>query len=136
MIEAGVEMKRGLFGKYNGKEYKLTVDMERNIKIIADNEDTIDHTFEDTYQTGIYTKIVQPDELTNCVNYRYYGIMRGEKVNVFKEKDGQYQVGTGSWEIGSKLNLPRIDRDAWLGWVPKDQVELIVEKKPIDPHSL
>lgn len=129
-------LKKGLYGEHYGKEYKLTVDMERNIKVIAEDTDTIDETYVDTYNTGVYTKIVQAHELTNCVDYRYYGIMDGEKIDVFQEKEDQYQVGTGSFEIGTKLNLPRIDRDAWLGWVSKDRVQLIEEKTPIDPKML
>lgn len=129
-------LKKGLYGKYNGIVYKLTIDMERNIKIINEDKEKIDKTFVDTYNSGVYTKIVQAHELTNCVNISYYGIMDGEKINVFQEKEDKYQVGTGSFEVGTKLNLPRVDRDSWIGWIPKHEVRLIEEKTFINPEDL
>lgn len=70
------------------------------------------------------------------VSITTYGIIQGEKVQILQERENHYQVGTGSLLVGSKINLPRVDRDTWLGLVPKSDVKLIEEKKPINPEAL
>ncbi|MFB5087064.1 hypothetical protein PGC35_07580 [Psychrobacillus sp. PGGUH221] len=129
-------LKTGLFGSNEGVEYRLTVDMDNNLKIMTEEKEKIDATFEDTYQSGVYTKLVKPNELVNCVSIVSYGIIKGEKVQILKEKDDQYQVATGSLLVGRNLKLPRIDRDSWLGWVSKSEVRLIEEITPINPEDL
>ncbi|MGG3641019.1 hypothetical protein [Bacillus gobiensis] len=129
-------MRSGIFGKYNGLEYEITVDMDDNIKIITDDKEKIDVTFEDIFNSGIYTKKVKPSELMDCVNIVPYGIIQGEKVQILQEKENEFQVATGSLVVGSNLNLPRVDRDTWLGWVSKSLVKLIEEKSPINPNDL
>ncbi|WP_336496164.1 hypothetical protein [Psychrobacillus sp. FJAT-51614] len=46
---------------------------------MTDEKEKIDATFEDTYQSGVYTKIVIANELVNCVSIIPYGIIKGEK---------------------------------------------------------
>lgn len=129
-------LKKGLYGIYKGIEYRITVDMDDKLKIITDEKEKIDVTFEDTYHSGIYTKIVKPNELVDCVSIIPFGIIKGEKVQILQEKDNRYQVATGILQVGSILNLPRIDRDSWLGWVSKDEVKLFEEITPINQEDL
>ena len=129
-------LKKGLHGIYKGVEYRITVDMDNNLKIITDEKEKIDATFEDTYQSGVYTKIVKPNELVDCVSIIPFGIIKGEKVQILQEKENKYQVATGSILVGSNLNLPRVDRDSWLGWVSKSEVTLIEEITPVNPEEL
>lgn len=125
-------LKSGLFGKYNGIEYEVTIDMNNNIKIMTEEKTAIDHTFVDIYNSGVYTKIINRNELTDCVSVSYYGIVEGEKVQILQERDDDFQISTGSMLVGDKLKLPRVDRETWLGWVPKREVKLIEEKQIID----
>lgn len=129
-------LKKGLHGIYKGVEYRITVDMDNNLKIITDEKEKIDATFEDTYQSGVYTKIVKPNELVDCVSIIPFGIIKGDKVQILQEKENKYQVATGSILVGSNLNLPRVDRDSWLGWVSKSEVTLIEEITPVNPEEL
>lgn len=129
-------LKKGLHGIYKGVEYRITVDMDNNLKIITDEKEKIDATFEDTYQSGVYTKIVKPNELVDCVSIIPFGIVKGEKVQILQEKENKYQVATGSLLVGSSLNLHRVDRDSWLGWVSKSEVTLIEEITPVNPEEL
>lgn len=129
-------LKRGIYGKYKNKEYEITKDMENNIIIITEDIDKIDGTFIDKYNNGQFRKIVNPIELSDCLRIKSYGMMEGEKVHILQEKDGNYQVETGDLLVGPKLNLPRVDRDSWLGWIPKSDVALIEEKEPVNPNEL
>ncbi|WP_026565205.1 hypothetical protein [Bacillus sp. UNC41MFS5] len=129
-------LKSGIYGKYRGTEYEITGDMDNNVKIITEEKGKIDSTFEDLYNTGVYSKIVDPSELVDCVSIALYGIIQGEKVQILQEKGNEYQVAAVSSLIGNDLNLPRVDRDTWLGWVPKSKVKLMEEKTAINPGDL
>jgi hypothetical protein len=129
-------LKLGLYGKYNGVLYEITIDMDNNVKIMTNEINNIDHTFVDSYNSGVYSKIVNRSELTECVNITYFGMVDGERVQILQEKEGEFQISTGSMIVGDNLNLPRIDRETWLGWVPKRKVKLIEEKELIDPQFL
>lgn len=129
-------LKKGLHGIYKGVEFRLTVDMDNNFKIMTDEKEKIDSTFEDTYQSGVYTKIVKPNELVDCVSVIPFGIIKGERVQILQEKEDKYQVATGALLVGSNLNLPRLDRDSWVGWVSKSEVTVIEEITPINPEDL
>ncbi|MFJ7970712.1 hypothetical protein [Psychrobacillus sp. NPDC096389] len=129
-------LRKGLYGIYGGVEFSITFDMDNNLKIMTENKEKIDATFEDTYQNGVYTKIVKPNEIVDCVSIIPFGIIKEEKVQILQEKENEYQVATGSLLVGSKLNLPRIDRDSWLGWVSKSEVMLIEEITPINSEDL
>ena len=113
----------------------VTVDMDNNLKIMTDEKEKIDSTFEDTYQCGVYTKIVKPNEFVNCVSVIPFGIIKGEQVQILQEKENKSQVATGALLVGGKLNLPRIDRDSWLGLVSKSEVTLFEVITPINPED-
>jgi hypothetical protein len=129
-------LKSGLYGKYNGIEYEITIDMDNNIKIMTQEINDIDHTFVDIYNSGVYTKIISRNEIKDCVKLSCYGIVEGEKVQILQEKEDDFQISTGSLLVADKLNLSRVDRETLLGWVPKREVELIEEKQIINLQDL
>ncbi|MGR6896903.1 hypothetical protein [Rummeliibacillus sp. BSL5] len=129
-------MKRGIYGKYNNKEYKIIADMNDNILIMTEDKAKIDQTFKETNRGGIFKKIVEPQELSECESIFSYCLIDDVKVNLIQEREYQYQIETSDLLIGIKLNLPRIDRDTWLGWIPKSNVTLIEERKPFNPIDL
>ncbi|RPJ94933.1 MULTISPECIES: hypothetical protein [unclassified Rummeliibacillus] len=129
-------LKYGDYGKYRNKIYKITVDMDDNIFIMTRDSDKIDKSFKDPNNTGLFEKIVNANELTDCIRIKPYGILNGEKLEILKERENEYQVATSDLLIGTKLKLPRIDRDLWMGWVPKSDVTLIEDKKPFNPNDL
>ena len=87
-------LKKGLYGIYKEVEFRITVDMESNLKIMTYEKEKIDSTFEDTYQSGVYSKIVKAHELVDCVSVIPFGIIKGEKVQILQEKENKYQVAT------------------------------------------
>lgn len=127
-------VRLGVHGKYRGIEYKVT-GYKGNAEIITKDIGKTDGTFQDTYNSGLFSKVVNPNELTDCVSITY-GNIQGKKVEVLKERDTECRVATSSWLIGDELKLPRIDRDQWLGWVPKSEVNIYEEKTPINPDEL
>lgn len=129
-------LRRGIYGIYKNVEYEITIDMEENVFIMTENKEKIDGTFKETKSGDLFIKLVHPNDLSECINITPYGIIEDEKVDILQEREDQYQIGTGDLLIGSKLKLPRIDRDEWLGWVPKCNVTLVEEKRKINLHEL
>ncbi|MGE7907949.1 hypothetical protein ACQKNS_26775 [Peribacillus sp. NPDC094092] len=129
-------LKSGIYGKYNGIEYEITIDMDNNIKIMTEEINDIDHAFVNIYNSGVYSKKVNRSELTDCVSVSYFGNVDGERVQILQETEDEFQISSGSMLVGDNLNIPRIDRETWLGWVPKRKVKLIEEKNLIDPQVL
>ncbi|MGG0658422.1 hypothetical protein [Rummeliibacillus pycnus] len=129
-------LKYGDYGKYRNKIYKITVDMDDNIFIMTRDSEKIDNSFKNPNNTGLFEKIVKPNELSDCIRIKPYGIKDGEKLEISKERENEYKVVTSDLLIGTKLKLPRIDRVSWMGWIPKSDVTLIEERKPFNPYDL
>lgn len=129
-------IKSGLYAKYNGIEYKVTSDMDGRVMIYTEDKSKVDYTFYNLTGHGIYKKKVNPKELVNCESITTYGVIEGEKVQILQEKDDQFQVGTGSLFIGEKLQLKRVERDSWIGWISKSRVKIIEERRPVNPEKL
>jgi len=129
-------MKYGLYGKYMNIEYEINKDEDNNIIIITEDKTEIDGTFKDTYNSGVFSKIVKPDELTECINIKPYGIIMDKKLEISNERENEFQIVTSDLLIGTQLNLQRVDRDEWKGWVSKLDVTFVEEKKPFNPFDL
>lgn len=129
-------MKYGVYGKYMNIEYEINKDEDNNIIIITEDKTEIDGTFKDTYNSGVFSKIVKPDELTECINIKPYGIIMDKKLEISNERENEFQIVTSDLLIGTQLNLQRVDRDEWKGWVSKLDVTFVEEKKPFNPFDL
>ena len=129
-------MKYGVYGKYMNIEYEINKDEDNNIIIITEDKTKIDGTFKDTYNSGVFSKIVKPDELTECINIKPYGIIMDKKLEISNERENEFQIVTSDLLIGTQLNLQRVDRDEWKGWVSKLVVTFVEEKKPFNPFDL
>lgn len=118
-------------------EYEINKDEDNNIIIITEEKTEIDGTFKDTYNSGVFSKIVKPDELTECINIKPYGIIMDKKLEISNERENEFQIVTSDLLIGTQLNLQRVDRDEWKGcWVSKLDVTFVEEKKPFNPFDL
>ncbi|GEL05618.1 hypothetical protein [Rummeliibacillus stabekisii] len=129
-------MKYGVYGKYMNIEYEINKDEDNNIIIITEDKTEIDGTFKDTYNSGVFSKIVKPEELTECINIKPYGIIMDKKLEISNERENEFQIVTSDLLIGTQLNLQRVDRDEWKGWVSKLDVTFVEEKKPFNPFDL
>ena len=121
-------IKSGKYALYRGKEYKLNRDMKGNSIIITKDKDCIDDSFVDKYGGGVYTKIVELSQLDAIYSITVYGLIDGEKVLVMQESEGKYYVETSDCETGGKLNLDRIDKYGYGGWIPADSIQIVEEK--------
>lgn len=122
-------IKNGRFCKYNGNEFKVNRDSDGNMLILTTDTQLIDSTFVDKYGSGVYSKKVSGEELEEIYSYQTYGIVGDVRVNVEKEKDEYYFVGTSDCKVAEVLGLQRCDKYYYEGKIEKSKVELVEEKK-------
>ena len=78
-------IKNGEFCIYNDNEYELNEDSDGNLIIITTNRAIIDETFVDKYNSGVYSKVILPNEIGKAYDCQTYGVIKGSRVNVEKE---------------------------------------------------
>jgi hypothetical protein len=121
-------IKSGQYAIYGGNEYELNGDMNGNDIIITTNRNYIDDSFVDDGGSGVYTKIVELSQLDEIYSITVYGIVNGEKLLVCSERDGYYFVETSDCEISDKLQLDRVDKYGYGGWIPSESIQIVEEK--------
>ena len=125
-------IKNGEFCIYNGNEYELNEDNDGNLIIITTNREIIDATFVDEYNSGVYSKIILPNEIQEAYECRTYGLINGYKVSIRKELKDTFFVGTGDRKIADILGLNRTDKYLYEKEIAKDKIEVVQEKKKIE----
>lgn len=129
-------IKNGRFCKYNGNEFKVNRDGDGNMLILTTDSQLIDSTFVDKYGSGVYSKKVSGEELEEVYSCQTYGIVGDVRVNVEKENEEYYLVGTGDCKVAEVLGLQRCDKYYYEGKIEKDKVEVVEEKKPLLVNEL
>lgn len=69
------------------------------------NRAIIDATFVDEYNSGVYSKIISPNEIQEAYECRTYGLINGYKVSIRKELKDTFFVGIGDRKIADILGL-------------------------------
>ena len=121
-------IKNGRYAYYKGNEFKFSKDADGNYIIITSDSQKIDDTFQDKYNTGVFSKIIDLSDLDEIYRIETYGKVNEERVSIIKEKHGEYLVGTSDCKIGEKLNLERVDKYGYEGWLSSNLVQIIEEK--------
>lgn len=124
-------IKNGKYAYYKGNEFKFSKDADGNYIIITSDSQKTDDTFKDKYNTGVFSKIVDLLDLDEIYKIVTYGKVNEERVSIIKEKHGEYLVGTNDCKIGEKLNLERVDKYGYEGWLSSNLVQIIEEKEVI-----
>ena len=100
-------IKNGRFCIYNGNEFKVNRDSDGNIIILTKNDKIMDSTFIDKYGSGVYSKKVSLEEIEELYRYATYAVINNYKINVEKENEEYYFVGTADCKVVGALGLQR-----------------------------
>lgn len=123
--------KSGRYGIYKGIEYKINFDENKNMLILTRNIELIDDSFEDTYNSGTYSKIIQLEDLEEYYDITTYAIWNGMKFLLDAEKEDCYILYTWDLEIARKYGFKVCDRAEFRKEVSKDSVELVEEREDL-----
>ena len=129
-------VRNGRYCVYREKEYKLNEDIEDNLIILTEDLYKIDSTFIDEYGSGVYSKVVKEDELNEIYEINTVGEIGGIIVNVEKEYEDSYLVGTSNYEVAEKLGLGRCDKYYYEGKIIKDNIVVRQERTKIKCEEL
>ena len=129
------EIKSGWYAYYKGNKFKLSGDMNGNDLIWTKDKSIIDDTIEDTYNSGVFGKIIEYSELEEIYRIDTYVMINGEKYKFYveKEKGEEYLIGTGNREAAEKLQFEEVDRRVFEKWIPKKDVR-VFEIKEVLKH--
>lgn len=125
-------IRNGKFSIYNGNEFKVNRDSDGNTIILTENDKIIDSTFTDKYGSGVYSKKVSLEEVEELYRYATYVVINNYKVNVEKENEKYYFVGTADCKAAEALGLQRCDKYYYEGKFQKHDMEIIEEKEKIE----
>ena len=128
----GRTIKNGRFCIYNGNEFKVNRDSDGNTIILTKNDKIIDSTFIDKNGSGVYSKRVSLEEIEELYRYATYAVINNYKVNVEKENEEYYFVGTADCKVAGALGLQRCDKYYYEGKFQRQDVEIIEEKEKIE----
>mgnify|MGYP003487259283 CR=1 FL=1 len=123
----GRTIKNGRFCIYNGNEFKVNRDSDGNTIILTKNDKIMDSTFIDKNGSGVYSKKVSLEEIEELYRYATYAVINNYKVNVEKENQEYYFVGTADCKVAGALGL---QRGEFLG----NSVDSF-ESRTLAPHS-
>lgn len=126
-------VRNGDYCIYKGREFKVNRDMEGNLLVLSHDPQLVNEGFEDIYNSGLYSKKVKSNDLSNCFSVYTKGKIDGEIVNISQENEFEYYVGTSNSDIAKKLGLERTDKYYYESWVQKDRVEVFEEREEIEP---
>ena len=125
-------IKNGKFCKYYGSEFKVNRDSDGNTIILTKNDKIMDSTFIDKYGSGVYSKKVSLEEIEELYRYATYAVINNYKVNLEKENEEYYFVGTADCKVAEAPGLQRCDKYYYEGKFQKHDVEIIEEKEKIE----
>ncbi len=123
-------IKNGVYCLFNNAVYKYSRDIEGNTLIITKDKSKIDSSFVDKYDSGVYSKKINKEEIKEVYKIHTIGKVGDLKVNVEKELDESYIVGTNNSEIAKQLGLERCDKYYYQGKILKKDI-IISEEKTI-----
>ena len=124
-------IRNGDYCLYKNREYEFTRDMNGNLLIVSENPHLVKEGFVDKLRSGVYSKVVKPNELSNCYQVTTKGKINGEIVNVSKEDKDKYYIGTSNTKVAQKFWLKKTDKYYYDKWVPKNEVEIFEDRKDI-----
>ncbi len=125
-------IKSGYYALYKGKEYHVNQDGSGQIKIYTHDHNLIDESFVVGRSKGVYKKYVKSYELDDVYRITTYAYVDGDRIlGVMKETEDMVLVcANGEDEdLIEKYQLKEVDRYVYEGWIHKDDVRLVEERK-------
>ncbi|MCR5168636.1 MAG: hypothetical protein K6C13_15700 [Oscillospiraceae bacterium] len=124
------------YGIYNGEVHRIGFTEDGRIALYPNSESEKDKTYTDRYNTGTYSKLIAPTELTEAYYLYPYTDYKGHKVEVIRETADEYELYVGDCETAKKLGFDRCDKYGYDLMVRKAGIEICYEKKAYDLNGM
>ncbi|MBV7509276.1 hypothetical protein KW850_29310 [Bacillus sp. sid0103] len=130
-IRGGIMIKSGDYAIINNFEYEIYDNGDDTFNLVTNDPQSIKEGFSEDNFPNIFFKIINVKDLKNAFNVKTYGKYKNVEINVHKENENQYLVGTSDSSIAKTLGLDRTDKYYYEKWVPKEDVQLFEVRKPL-----
>lgn len=121
----------GKYGVYHGEVHRIGVNQDGTISLFPNSDSEIDDTYADQYHLGIYSKTIEPAELSEAYSLSSYVDYKGYKIDIVREAGDEYELYLSDSALAQKLGFDRCDKYGYHLMIKKSDVEVIVEKKPL-----
>jgi hypothetical protein len=125
-------MINGNYGIYQGAVHRIGFEPNGKIALSPNSDSEIDDTYVDPYHLGMYTKIIDRTELSEAYSLESYAEYKGYKISIAREVGDEYELYLSDYELAQKLGFDRCDKCGYNLMIKKTDVEVIIEKKPLD----
>ena len=125
-------MVRGTYGIYKGEVHRIDFEAGGKISLYPNSESEIDDTYIDEYNIGVYSKVIDPSDLSEAYELKSYAEYKGYKLYIGGEFGDEYALFAPDHETEIKLNFYESNRGEYTLMVKKSDVKVTVEKTPID----
>ncbi|MCR5539604.1 MAG: hypothetical protein K6F71_02030 [Ruminococcus sp.] len=125
-------MVDGTYGIYNGEAHKIGKNEKGELMLYPNSDSEIDDTYVDMYNIGIYSKVIDPKDISESYRLTSYAEYKGYKTFIAREVGDEYDIWVTDYAVAQKLGFDRCDKLAYNKMVKKSDVEVIVEKTPLN----
>lgn len=137
-------IRRGYYGKYKGKIYKITVSSNNIVYVLSNNDNDFgvngfvkNMNYEKHPKLDKYYATITQEEIEWFCEVSTKGNYKGYEVWIDGDDGSTYAIRTNPIPLGNKIftkenGFGQFDRQVYIGNVPKSEVTNIVEiKEPI-----
>lgn len=124
-------LKSGDYALVNNHEYEIYDNGDNTFNLVTNDPQSIKEGFSKDNFSNTFVKTINIKDLKNVYSIKTYGKYKNVEINVHKENENHYLIGTSDSSIGNTLGLDRTDKYYYEKWVPKEEVQLFEVKKPI-----
>lgn len=124
-------MIRGTYGVYHGTVHRIGFEANGKIALFPNSDSEIDDTYADRYHLGIYSKLIDPSELSEAYRLEPFAEYQGYKISIARETADEYELYLSDYALAAELGFDRCDKYGYNLMVRKADVKVTVEKKPL-----
>lgn len=123
--------KSGDFAMFNNKEYEFYLNEDNTCNLVTDDPSSVNDGFLKDNLTNRYVKKVDISSIQEAYTIVMIGKYNNMELNIHKEKDGLYLIGTTDAKIANQLNLERVDKYYYQGWISSKKLTVTLQKEMI-----
>ena len=130
-----MSIKSGIYTIHYGKEYRIAR-IENHYEIISNDEKDLNKGFieykpEKNLNPRIFFKMVSPSEIGDVYEISTFCLYHGFEFHITYDDGENYVLVSDYSPLVEKFNFTRIDKFGYEKTVPKDEVDLVYEKKEL-----
>ncbi|MEH7505453.1 hypothetical protein V7152_26245 [Neobacillus drentensis] len=112
-------------------DYELFNNGDNTINLVSNGPQSIkEGCIKDNF-SNMFVKTINLKDLKNAFSVKIYGNYKNAGVNVHKENENIYLIGTTASSKAQTVGLDRTDKYYYEKWVPKENVKGFEVRKPI-----